>query len=203
MRNTPTCVGKTTSGVQVLARSRKHPHVRGEDAPGRARVYRPKETPPRAWGRQPSRALRGGRPGNTPTCVGKTVLPCLRLASQRKHPHVRGEDLSSSLQSSSSPETPPRAWGRRPAGSWPRGRPRNTPTCVGKTDAGGAHGGGLQKHPHVRGEDRLMGLKWRGNQETPPRAWGRPPPPSPYMEQERNTPTCVGKTTRLPLDTIS
>ena len=50
------------------------------------------------------------------------------------------------------------------------------------------------KHPHVRGEDPLLG---RGNdapEETPPRAWGRHKRRDREFEAYRNTPTCVGKT---------
>ena len=30
-RNTPTCVGKTETGVKRIVTTEKHPHVRGED----------------------------------------------------------------------------------------------------------------------------------------------------------------------------
>ena len=51
-RNTPTGVGKTLAGTGANNRVRKHPHGRGEDK-RYIRLYNlPKETPPRAWGRQ-------------------------------------------------------------------------------------------------------------------------------------------------------
>ena len=70
--NTPTCVGKTPRMQHKGNASWKHPHVRGEDVVVASVNLKPKETPPRAWGRlswhpglpQPRR--------NTPTCVGKT-----------------------------------------------------------------------------------------------------------------------------------
>ena len=51
-RNTPTCVGKTQTGVLKTGEIEKHPHVRGEDdrySPERQDAI---ETPPRAWGRR-------------------------------------------------------------------------------------------------------------------------------------------------------
>ena len=73
-------------------------------------------------------------------------------------------------------------------------RRRNTPTCVGKTFCAENSGILGEKHPHVRGEDvnRLIG---RSHElETPPRAWGRRPIYRVMYCNERNTPTCVGKT---------
>ena len=89
---------------------------------------------------------------------------------------MRGEDVEATTTDMDSPETPPRAWGRRPACLLFTDQLRNTPTCVGKT-LHRRKGHGLQrKHPHVRGEDQ------------------------PRIKHERtdvgNTPTCVGKTGR-------
>src|SRR5690625_1753806 len=36
-RNTPTCVGKTTADLVFLKSREKHPHMRGEDSPTKAR----------------------------------------------------------------------------------------------------------------------------------------------------------------------
>ena len=51
LRNTPTCVGKTTHTVSKCLFFRKHPHVRGEDDPNEPDYNGGSETPPRAWGR--------------------------------------------------------------------------------------------------------------------------------------------------------
>lgn len=51
-----------------------------------------------------------------------------------------------------------------------------------------------KKHPHVRGEDPRQYTIIGRDLETPPRAWGRRPPTTLCKEQDRNTPTCVGKT---------
>ena len=51
------------------------------------------ETPPHAWGRRRGPAVHDGASGNTPTCVGKTLLVQNRGHMPEKHPHMRGEDL--------------------------------------------------------------------------------------------------------------
>ena len=111
-RNTPTCVGKTLSGMPL--------------------IWKLKETPPRVWGRRLSYCTLLLHCGNTPTCVGKTGKKCsatsmvwkhphvcgedsapLPHASSRpKHPHVCGEDSVSSTSAKRRAETPPRVWGR-------------------------------------------------------------------------------------------
>ena len=77
--NTPTCVGKTVSPPLPEPLSRKHPHVRGEDVKTTGKRASYGETPPRAWGRRAFRLTSSNKPGNTPTCVGKTL--CLKLPS--------------------------------------------------------------------------------------------------------------------------
>ncbi len=72
----------------------KHPHLRGEDIPPSKLSRRFMETPPPAWGRLEQAKRDFGEMGNTPTCVGKTKLPALNLCGLRKHPHLRGEDIT-------------------------------------------------------------------------------------------------------------
>ena len=139
-----------------------------------------------------------GVPGNTPTCVGKTVRSMFSARLMQKHPHVRGEDSWSRCAGVSVRETPPRAWGRptiimHGADKW-----RNTPTFVGKTRGLGDFGASPKKHPHVRGEDFVSRYRLRCPAETPPRSWGRPSSTSGLGLPARNTPTCVGKTRLTP-----
>ena len=77
----------------TLVPTEKHPHVRGEDAFSHFAASQKEETPPRAWGRPPAHRLHLQKPGNTPTCVGKTKLFSCFLSAMKKHPHVRGEDF--------------------------------------------------------------------------------------------------------------
>ncbi len=198
----------------MVWRQRKHPHGRGEDSHTLRPASTSLETPPRAWGRQygadriitatetPPRAW--GRPllnqkpekldGNTPTGVGKTSLTSCCQMKRPKHPHGRGEDNSDDSLRRSSEETPPRAWGRRC--EFDIGRPcnRNTPTGVGKTPAMLIGLLATPKHPHGRGEDWRFSARLPNNQETPPRAWGRPKVDELDYPYVRNTPTGVGKT---------
>ncbi len=55
---------------------------------------------------------------------------------------------------------------------------------------------GQRKHPHGRGEDRLMLSRTLGTPETPPRAWGRQYNVPEGVADHGNTPTGVGKTDR-------
>ena len=91
-------------------------------------------------------------------------------------------------------ETPPRAWGRRDGVLSDTLAARNTPTCVGKTPLIRSSRIPIGKHPHVRGEDVKNELNSVGQQETPPRAWGRRESGMEGVLLPGNTPTCVGKT---------
>ena len=194
LRNTPTCVGKTISYIACIHSFEKHPHVRGEDSQTSINPRSWQETPPRAWGRPPN-GMNGGRfSRNTPTCVGKTGVQDVEFPTQKKHPHVRGEDSALYVRNLRAMETPPRAWGRLSmlfGVSKPHG---NNPTCVGKTPHLCRYGDLKRKHPHVRGEDWRRAFLSSSERETPPRAWGRRSPHGSMTTVKRNTPTCVGKT---------
>ena len=192
--NTPTCVGKTRSCRKGFPGHEKHPHVRGEDYFVKSRNVPALETPPRAWGRPTWEGVSMTSVRNTPTCVGKTLKAGIKPRPSRKHPHVRGEDRPNSVRGGAGTETPPRAWGRLVKPKKDKSSCGNTPTCVGKTSPVTFPSFPFEKHPHVRGED-ATGTRTRGcGRETPPRAWGRPPPPKMRSAIARNTPTCVGKT---------
>ena len=172
----------------------KHPHVRGEDAISQSNPNSELETPPRAWGRRILVRLVQPLARNTPTCVGKTARPCCEKIAFWKHPHVRGEDMTHWQTHRTRRETPPRAWGRHRDPFRLMPFIGNTPTCVGKTRHSYFRETGLQKHPHVRGEDFGVGVRVGSAVETPPRAWGRRGFRPLWRPHGRNTPTCVGKT---------
>ena len=192
--NTPTCVGKTLQSLRSTDTSQKHPHVRGEDSAKHRTRLPSRETPPRAWGRRKDGLEAIQKIGNTPTCVGKTLILMQQRPQLRKHPHVRGEDSKRRQVLMTKTETPPRAWGRHTIRNTHLARLRNTPTCVGKTRTAKNRKGQAWKHPHVRGEDIFIGNDPTWAAETPPRAWGRPPEDSQHVVDSGNTPTCVGKT---------
>ena len=134
------------------------------------------------------------RVGNTPTCVGKTRPAFVVTVRNWKHPHMRGEDGKSRSTGTGASETPPHAWGRRGVFP-PRGIvQRNTPTCVGKTRDALHFKRRAGKHPHMRGEDRVVVAGHGQAPETPPHAWGRRRTPRLACVLPGNTPTCVGKT---------
>ena len=109
---------------------------------------------------------------------------------------MRGEDLLLDTMAHNLKETPPHAWGRLLTILMRCEVCRNTPTCVGKTARDPRQHGGEEKHPHMRGEDDPKRQAILEAAETPPHAWGRPSCPLSNILRTRNTPTCVGKTTR-------
>ncbi len=192
--NTPTGVGKTGADGAAGGVWRKHPHGRGEDVSRWYSFDQWWETPPRAWGRRPVAGDVGYGGRNTPTGVGKTYPICTRSSRLWKHPHGRGEDDIIGGIVRIHLETPPRAWGRHRQVSFARSAIGNTPTGVGKTFRQCVFHGGYQKHPHGRGEDSRTSRTPDPNPETPPRAWGRRFGKEVMQNDNRNTPTGVGKT---------
>ncbi len=91
-------------------------------------------------------------------------------------------------------ETPPPVWGRRVIVTKHQFNEGNTPTCVGKTYQNHWYQKGIQKHPHLCGEDLPEGLIGKAGVETPPPVWGRQDQETLEQILLRNTPTCVGKT---------
>ena len=135
-RLTPTCVGRTRTGMAQSAEEAAHPHVRGEDATRGTCPCTGSGSPPRAWGgRIPTLAdwifLR-----LTPTCVGRTHNRRRLTRCPAAHPHVRGEDSSGCSSTTPARGSPPRAWGGRSPARPSAPLPRLTPTCVGRTTAG-------------------------------------------------------------------
>ena len=132
------------------------------------------ETPPLTWGR-PNHLLKD-EPyvGNTPTHVGKTEAVRSKKRASGKHPHSRGEDLSSAFSNTL--------------------QLRNTPTHVGKTLPVTSSMTRLKKHPHSRGEDLVRRTVPLIRLETPPLTWGRLQPSRFLLFFLGNTPTHVGKT---------
>ena len=192
--NTPTGVGKTPTRNSRRTKCQKHPHGRGEDSTPSSLARAHLETPPRAWGRLGNLQVSRSLPRNTPTGVGKTYPDCHCTRYTEKHPHGRGEDVPGGLHTHVTPETPPRAWGRRSRVRLQCTEDGNTPTGVGKTKPSWRLIRPAQKHPHGRGEDNVSMLPSARTIETPPRAWGRQGMSEVARQAGGNTPTGVGKT---------
>ena len=172
----------------------KHPHARGEDSVCLRSGFFAAETPPRTWGRRIECSGPDGEPRNTPTHVGKTSDGAADVCPLQKHPHARGEDLRYAASMEVFLETPPRTWGRLMCVQEVRFYTRNTPTHVGKTNAENHGQLRKEKHPHARGEDQKLARNLLKSGETPPRTWGRHDFGLAFADQDRNTPTHVGKT---------
>ena len=213
-RLTPTCVGRTVAWAMPARAATAHPHVRGEDVTPAVQRALVSGSPPRAWG-----GHHQGRPGGpdrrltptcvgrtsmlmpsrtperlTPTCVGRTWSRCRGRSWRPAHPHVRGEDLPYGDVIRREFGSPPRAWGGPTLARKLPSPCRLTPTCVGRTDdmIRGVRGG--PAHPHVRGEDSPKREALMTFSGSPPRAWGGLHGGGVPGEQERLTPTCVGRT---------
>ncbi len=126
--------------------------------------------------------------------MGKTFPGIFLPAAEKKHPHVRGEDVGLGYACAGAIETPPRSWGRQKQSSIGVSNVRNTPTFVGKTKIKLQKRAVIQKHPHVRGEDGYSASPERKSWETPPRSWGRRRRTVSLCAGLGNTPTFVGKT---------
>ncbi|KWX02922.1 hypothetical protein LI90_3971 [Carbonactinospora thermoautotrophica] len=158
------------------------------------RALRLPDSPPRAWGGRQVPAKRSRVRRLTPTCVGRTQRRTARLVGGRTHPHVRGEDLTSSDIATDSADSPPRAWGGQARVGQALNRSGLTPTCVGRTRTFPLSRRGEMTHPHVRGEDAMRQVELPDGTDSPPRAWGGRPAAGPPAQRPRLTPTCVGRT---------
>ena len=112
------------------------------------------ETPPQTWGKLPPHELFSPVHGNTPPAWGNVHVPEPVIGTVGNTPTDVGKALNKFLVELSE---------------------GNTPTGVGKALTCGC---GLifpWKHPHGRGEGTMPFEFGQFNEETPPRAWGRPP----------------------------
>ena len=148
-------MGKTFRRRQANAGREKHPHMHGEDNLQQLPFSFGRETPPHAWGRLDRPQTLQGFFRNTPTCMGKTALRCVRGSTRWKHPHMHGEDSDFNESEISWMETPPHAWGRRCTVISICNRHGNTPTCMGKTYSYLCCITFPWKHPHMHGEDAI------------------------------------------------
>ena len=146
-RITPTCVGTTSPAPRIPVRSTG--------------------SPPRAWGQRSVQGslLRSSR--ITPTCVGTTGGREHLFRRGKDHPHVRGDNFSSSWQESQRQGSPPRAWGQHPCPEGGSLHSRITPTCVGTTRCPSRMCDRSSDHPHVRGDNWMQTQRVRPGPDHP------------------------------------
>jgi len=150
-------------------------------------------SPPRAWGKGLLGARVSGRPGFTPTGVGKSDDEELYAGYTSVHPHGRGEKTIRRGRTGPCRGSPPRAWGKADS-SRPRHRaPRFTPTGVGKSARAFRSQPWGPVHPHGRGEKAAGVSPSTTVDGSPPRAWGKGWPPPKAGNPSWFTPTGVGK----------
>ena len=171
-RTIPTCVGSSKAGSGASQTKADHPHVRGEQTPLDGFIQAHRGPSPRAWGAVGG-AIAGQRALRTiPTCVGSRSSVSVLAVPCWDHPHVRGEQRSSTSGTMPIGGPSPRAWG---AGHTVGCRPPRS------TD-----------HPHVRGEQMERGDRDRSEVGPSPRAWGAGAVSDPVTAEVRTIPTCVG-----------
>ena len=92
LRNTSTCVEKTSKLWASIIGVSKHLHVRGENPHVASLLALFQETPPRAWRKLNMLMKKVYTTRNTSTCVEKTQTYHLGIHFAQKHLHVRGEN---------------------------------------------------------------------------------------------------------------
>ncbi len=174
-------------------RQEGHPHVCGEELYSGQQLLQAMGTPPRVWGREGLIKSRSLLDRDTPTCVGKRIAYNRLWIQLKGHPHVCGEEAGKSATEQSNLGTPPRVWGREHHHILPSGGIGDTPTCVGKRYTIMGAKLLIEGHPHVCGEEKMYTTIKLDRQGTPPRVWGRANTVKRCIIDERDTPTCVGK----------
>ena len=208
------CGEDVTLGGQLQANTGSPPHVWGRRPPRNTRKRQPRFTPtcvgktrmvamkpvfpfgspPHVWGRRFGSWLRSFLVRFTPTCVGKTSAPSSTHRAAPVHPHMCGEDSSTSRLVPSLCGSPPHVWGRRQIFFMIWKYVRFTPTCVGKTYYLNVLALLAPVHPHMCGEDQRGLPGWSAGGGSPPHVWGRLALRGYGAPLPRFTPTCVGKT---------
>ncbi len=130
-----------------------HPHGRGDNHISLRVGPMLTGSPPRAWGQHGQKKFSKMPIRFTPTGVGTTKGSGTAPRPKSVHPHGRGDNAISTVISSSSAGSPPRAWGQL-LGVDPLGEAgRFTPTGVRTTGSRRPGPGTPSVHPHGRGDN--------------------------------------------------
>jgi len=129
----PTRVGQTTRSRASSWRAAVHPHARGADAFCLELTAAREGSSPRAWGRLITARIARAVGRFIPTRVGQTASQIMASQIMAVHPHARGADVPQVYQSTPTPGSSPRAWGRLLDGELHPLLARFIPTRVGQT----------------------------------------------------------------------
>ena len=172
-RFTPTRVGKTGQSEREALEMAVHPHACGENQGVVWVDFVDVGSPPRVWGKR-ARAVQCHDPFRfTPTRVGKTHFVLLEVFLVPVHPHACGENDSAVHVTDAVRGSPPRVWGKLSLSVIKAGRPRFTPTRVGKTPAVPLSHTIWPVHPHACGENAIGRRMLSFMCGSPPRVWGK------------------------------
>ena len=193
-RNIPTCVGKTGLLALRFRALWEHPHMCGENGRIHHWLGMFVGTSPHVWGKLEAARMNNETARNIPTCVGKTSLSGVSGSRSSEHPHMCGENFRGGLSSINELGTSPHVWGKPLDDQQNILRPRNIPTCVGKTANHYTPPDLSSEHPHMCGENQNGRRRDHRKSGTSPHVWGKLNNGSTLRKDFRNIPTCVGKT---------
>ena len=216
VRFTPTGVGTIATLRGSLRPSAVHPHGRGDNATVRRSLsIRPvhphgrgdnrvmlvpwadrRGSPPRAWGQCTHpfsvTTTKGGSP---PRAWGQCARCTSAACGCSVHPHGRGDNRVTVVPWADRRGSPPRAWGQLNEPQAPVGPGRFTPTGVGTMTRRKSSHCPPPVHPHGRGDNYTVTIRYTLPSGSPPRAWGQSPPAAALPSPRRFTPTGVGTMT--------
>ena len=168
----PTRVGTTSRSRCAAARSRDHPHTRGDHTMLASSVYAMPGSSPHAWGPPfwgvlPAPVLR-----IIPTRVGTTFAGEQMPEVSGDHPHTRGDHRSPSSSFRRRGGSSPHAWGPLQDVVLEALRLGIIPTRVGTTGAHPARWRRPADHPHTRGDHASWVEYTASTTGSSPHAWG-------------------------------
>ena len=134
-RLTPTNVGTSTANQPTTARTRAHPHKRGDINISVDTLTDIAGSPPLTWGHRLILAWRPPPVGLTPTNVGTSHACLQRAPVVTAHPHKRGDIMPTCVCIISWYGSPPQTWGHQRRLCSDLLLPRLTPTNVGTSYA--------------------------------------------------------------------
>ena len=187
-------MGKTAPAAPSAPGSPVHPHRCGENCWLLKQGLITGGSPPQVWGKLALAIKCLPHIRFTPTGVGKTVVKYNPRSNPMVHPHRCGENSQRVVSGCPSNGSPPQVWGKLSPSAAGGPSSRFTPTGVGKTWMHVIPADSVPVHPHRCGENTSARLCKNCAIGSPPQVWGKRAFQALVLEQQRFTPTGVGKT---------